>query len=179
MTDKYPSDWNSRRTEVYKRDDFKCQDCGARGGPYGSAELHAHHLVPLSSGGTNDMSNLITVCEACHHHLHSKHSSPTAVSRNKKGYFHSKAEEGINSEVNGCPKCGEWELSVQWYRQGFLKKSKLITCEKCRSLFKETVLETDESSIYKLREVNSVEEVPTVHSAVSYELRKHRKLGNI
>ena len=179
MPDKYPSDWTSRRKKVYERDDFKCQDCGSRGGPYGSAELHGHHLVPLSAGGTNEMSNLITVCAASHNNLHSKHSSPTAVSRNKKGYFHKNAEKGINSEVNGCPKCDEWELSVQWYRKGFLKMSKLITCEECRSLFKETVLETGETSTYKLREVDNVESVPTVHSAVFYGLKKHRNLGNL
>lgn len=179
MADDYPSDWNSRRKRIYKRDDFKCQDCGARGGPYGSAELHAHHLVPLSAGGTNELDNLITVCAPCHNSLHSKHSSPTAVSRNKKGYFHKKSEEGINSEVNGCPKCNQWALSVQWYRHGFLKKAKLITCEECRSLFKETVLKTSESSIYKLREVENLDKVPTVYSAISYELKKHRKLGNL
>jgi len=178
MTNDYPADWNRRRKRVYKRDDYKCQDCGIRGGPYGSAELHAHHLVPLNSGGTNEMDNLITVCSSCHYNLHSSHSSPTAISRKETGTFHKQAEKGINSEVDGCPNCGEWELSVQWYRHGLLKKSKLITCESCRTLFKETILQTEESAAYKLREVDNVDQVPTVRSAVLYELQKHSELGN-
>jgi len=27
----YPSDWNSRRKKVYKRDNYRCQKCGSRG----------------------------------------------------------------------------------------------------------------------------------------------------
>jgi len=177
MSPDYPSNWDSIRKDVYSRDDYRCQECGDRGGPYGSTELHAHHIVPLGSGGTNDMDNLITLCNSCHMSIHGKSTSPTAVSRNKKGRLHRDAEQGINEEVNGCPNCGEWSLSVQWYRHEFLSKAKLITCENCRTLFKETVLGEHGSATYKLREVDDVNDVPTVSSAVLYEIRKHRKLG--
>jgi len=29
-------------------------------------ELHVHHVVPRSEGGTNDLSNLVTLCSRCH-----------------------------------------------------------------------------------------------------------------
>lgn len=67
---KYPPDWDKRRRKVYKRDDYTCQNCGARGGRTGDAELHAHHITPLSQGGSNRLSNLTTLCKMCHNAQH-------------------------------------------------------------------------------------------------------------
>lgn len=69
MTD-YPPDWNERRKKVLKRDGYECQNCGAPGGPHGSAELHVHHIVPKSSGGSHKLSNLTTECRECHNAIH-------------------------------------------------------------------------------------------------------------
>lgn len=70
----YPSDWDERRRRVYERDDYECQRCGRLGGPRGGpeddAELHAHHIVPKSEGGTDDISNLETLCHSCHSEIH-------------------------------------------------------------------------------------------------------------
>lgn len=71
MSDGYPSDWNSRRKKVYKRDNYTCQNCGRQGGPHGNAELHAHHKVPKSKGGSHDLNNLKTLCTYCHDAVHS------------------------------------------------------------------------------------------------------------
>lgn len=71
--DQYPPDWEERRREVLQRDDFRCQLCGRRGGPYAEDEavhLHAHHTVPPSEGGSNDVDNLITLCDLCYEHHH-------------------------------------------------------------------------------------------------------------
>jgi len=62
----YPENWDEIRHVVYRRDNYTCQRCGARGGRYGDAVLHCAHKVSLSKGGTNDYSNLETVCEECH-----------------------------------------------------------------------------------------------------------------
>lgn len=62
----YPADWDDRRRRVYKRDDYTCQACGRRGGPYGDVELHADHVIPKSEGGSHDESNLQTLCRRCH-----------------------------------------------------------------------------------------------------------------
>ena len=78
MSREYPSDWDIRRKEVYKRDDYRCQNCGRRGGPYGDSELHAHHVVALSDGGTDKLSNLTTLCEGCHKSIHGSAMAPTA-----------------------------------------------------------------------------------------------------
>ncbi len=50
------------RFEVFKRDGFTCQYCGAT--PPKSV-LECDHIDPVSKGGTNDMYNLITSCFDC------------------------------------------------------------------------------------------------------------------
>jgi hypothetical protein len=70
IMDEYPDDWNSRRRRVYQRDDYTCQNCGAKGGQKGDAELHAHHIVPKSKGGSHNLNNLKTLCSHCHDTIH-------------------------------------------------------------------------------------------------------------
>lgn len=50
------------RFEVFKRDNFKCQYCG-ESAP--NAILHIDHIQPVSKGGDNDITNLITSCFDC------------------------------------------------------------------------------------------------------------------
>jgi hypothetical protein len=78
MSERYPSDWDTRRRDVYKRDNYTCQNCGRNGGPKSNAELHAHHIVPISNGGTHQKSNLKTLCEDCHSAIHNDKMAPTA-----------------------------------------------------------------------------------------------------
>jgi hypothetical protein len=73
----YPDDWDSRRRRVYDRDGYECQNCGRNGGPIGNAELHAHHIVPISKGGTHKQSNLITLCSGCHWAIHRNRMAPS------------------------------------------------------------------------------------------------------
>ena len=51
------------RFEVFKRDSFTCQYCGAK--PTEEAPLVIDHITPVCEGGTNDLQNLITACEPC------------------------------------------------------------------------------------------------------------------
>ena len=78
MGSAYPSDWDQRRQAVYDRDEYTCQNCGRHGGTGGEAALHAHHIVPKSSGGTHNKSNLKTVCAACHRAIHGDSVAPSA-----------------------------------------------------------------------------------------------------
>lgn len=71
--DSYPHDWDERRRVVYQRDEYQCQNCGRRGGAAGNAELHCHHIVPKSKGGSHDMNNLVTLCRDCHNQVHDHH----------------------------------------------------------------------------------------------------------
>lgn len=50
------------RFEVFKRDEFQCQYCGAHPP---QVILHVDHIHPVAEGGTNDIDNLVTACEPC------------------------------------------------------------------------------------------------------------------
>lgn len=50
------------RFEVFKRDSFKCQYCG---NVSPDVTLEVDHIKPVSEGGTNDITNLITACFDC------------------------------------------------------------------------------------------------------------------
>ena len=50
------------RFEVFKRDSFSCQYCGATPS---TKELEVDHIQPVAKGGGNDMMNLTTSCFDC------------------------------------------------------------------------------------------------------------------
>lgn len=50
------------RFEIFKRDAFTCQYCGAQPP---DVVLVVDHITPVAAGGSNDPLNLITACQAC------------------------------------------------------------------------------------------------------------------
>ncbi len=50
------------RFDVFKRDGFSCQYCGA---VPPSVLLQVDHIVPVKLGGENDVDNLVTACQPC------------------------------------------------------------------------------------------------------------------
>ena|SRR3990167_2199216 len=56
-------EWRVVRRMVIMRDHQRCQRCDKR---FKIAELTAHHLIPRAEGGTNHISNLVTLCNPCH-----------------------------------------------------------------------------------------------------------------
>lgn len=50
---------------------FTCQGCGLKEDPK-KPTLQVHHVIPLSEGGTNDLSNLTLFCARCHKKEHAK-----------------------------------------------------------------------------------------------------------
>lgn len=65
-----PAAWERRRQKVLARDDHTCQDCGATVDDDGR-QAEIHHTTPVAEGGTDDLPNLSTLCEPCHHAVHS------------------------------------------------------------------------------------------------------------
>lgn len=51
------------RHQILERDDFRCLDCGASA--ITGAVLEVDHTIPISKGGSNDLSNLRTLCSDC------------------------------------------------------------------------------------------------------------------
>lgn len=52
--------WSKLRKQVFERDKHICQYCGKLGGA-----LEPDHIVPIVSGGTNEITNLTTACRTC------------------------------------------------------------------------------------------------------------------
>jgi len=83
-----PSDWDSLRKRRLKRDNHRCSNCSAKGGPSGDAELHVHHIVPRKDGGSDNIENLQTLCEDCHDAIHHKNKkAPTADEKPENSWF--------------------------------------------------------------------------------------------
>ena len=60
----YPPDWEERKQIVISRDGNHCSNCERRD------NLHLHHVIPLSRGGSNKPSNLELLCAKCHSKEH-------------------------------------------------------------------------------------------------------------
>lgn len=53
---------NSLRHEVFKRDNYTCKECGRTNK---ESIIHCDHIIPVTQGGTDELSNLQTLCEEC------------------------------------------------------------------------------------------------------------------
>jgi len=56
-------EWFINRRVVFDRDHYTCQRCDKR---FKMRKLTCHHMQPRDSGGSDDVSNLLTLCEPCH-----------------------------------------------------------------------------------------------------------------
>lgn len=57
------ADWFQIRRWCLERAQGRCEVCGDRA-------WHAHHILPRSAGGRDDLSNLLAVCHSCHRRVH-------------------------------------------------------------------------------------------------------------
>lgn len=55
------------RKHIQDRDDFMCRLCFNQ---LESPQSQVHHIVPVSSGGKDDVENLILLCASCHTKVH-------------------------------------------------------------------------------------------------------------
>ena len=53
------------RWRILERDRFRCRTCGRGPRSRSAVTLHVDHIIPVSRGGTNDPSNLRTLCSEC------------------------------------------------------------------------------------------------------------------
>lgn len=59
---KRPTTGKRLRFEIFKRDHFTCQYCGAQPP---AVVLVCDHVTPVAEGGLSTMDNLVAACEAC------------------------------------------------------------------------------------------------------------------
>lgn len=70
-------EWQKLREKVLKRDGHKCVSCGS------DNDLEVHHIVPVAQGGSNELSNLITLCLTCHNKAHRNNHHARETSETK------------------------------------------------------------------------------------------------
>lgn len=63
----YPGNWPDVARRIRARDAYRCACC-----QNGELILDVHHIVYLSNYGTNQQSNLITLCRPCHEKEHGR-----------------------------------------------------------------------------------------------------------
>ena len=61
-------EWFKIREQVMERDDWQCRNCAEE------SNLVVHHIVPISNHGTNQLTNLVTLCRQCHRAAHNHRS---------------------------------------------------------------------------------------------------------
>jgi 5-methylcytosine-specific restriction endonuclease McrA len=59
---KKPWTWWRTKAAAFARDGHRCVYCGTDKGPF-----EGDHYVPLSAGGSWDISNIVTACPPCNH----------------------------------------------------------------------------------------------------------------
>ncbi|WP_036486745.1 HNH endonuclease [Myxosarcina sp. GI1] len=64
------------RKYVLQRDEYQCQSCGKTAK---EIELNIDHIIALAKGGSNDISNLQTLCRRCNQQK--KHNYDTRFKR--------------------------------------------------------------------------------------------------
>jgi 5-methylcytosine-specific restriction endonuclease McrA len=55
--------WKRRRQEVLRRHGWRCAVCGERA-------VDVHHVVPASMGGSDEVGNLVALCDQHHREAH-------------------------------------------------------------------------------------------------------------
>lgn len=91
---------------MYKRDDYTCQNCGRKRDSKSNVEIQAHHVVPVSKGGSHDLSNLTTVCADCHNAIHGERMAPTEQSLSDQSSGLSWTKNHNPPQFGTCPNCG-------------------------------------------------------------------------
>ena len=56
--------WRKLRARALARDGGRCRRCG------NGSKLQVHHVVRPQDGGSDDLGNLITLCDRCHRLTH-------------------------------------------------------------------------------------------------------------
>ena len=56
--------YERNKLDMYRRDGYHCRFCKT------THNLTPHHIVFRSQGGTDDLSNLLTLCLRCHDAVH-------------------------------------------------------------------------------------------------------------
>jgi 5-methylcytosine-specific restriction enzyme A len=64
------------RQYVFERDRFQCQNCGRSSLHDATVKLNIDHIIAVANGGSDDLSNLQTLCDRCNQQKSKHYSLP-------------------------------------------------------------------------------------------------------
>ena len=91
-------DWESTRTKVLERDNYTCQHCGLEDRSI-NMSLVVHHIVPYETCLSDELDNLLTLCQSCHFKAHQKTESKLRKMKTDNSYF----EEKVRLRLDNLP----------------------------------------------------------------------------
>lgn len=103
------SDWKDLSNRCKKRDGWKCTKCGFSPDKDERHLLHADHIVPLSKGGRNVLSNLQTLCYKCH-----EKKTNMLRSSNIKVEYNKKSKKFTRTSMNNKHKITKYKTKTRF-----------------------------------------------------------------
>jgi hypothetical protein len=122
------------RFEVFKRDNFTCQYCGAHPP---MVILHCDHITPVCEGGGNEIENLITACQSCNL---GKAGIPLDV---RPASLADRATETAEREAQ----IAGYEAIMRERRERLDDEAQYVLCEMCEAFGRDAIPRADFRSI--------------------------------
>lgn len=66
---RYGNNWHRTRNAYFREHQY-CELCKRNGKTVQGEQVH--HIIPIAEGGSNEWSNLMTLCRSCHSRLHAE-----------------------------------------------------------------------------------------------------------
>lgn len=82
------------RARALDRDNYTCQCCGKK-----HVRLEVHHIIFRSLGGSDELNNLITLCEKCHKAIHDGKIVLNLKGKHKRNLRHATQMSIIRSQL--------------------------------------------------------------------------------
>lgn len=76
-----------QRKAIFARANAQCEECGKKWGEPDFAMLECDHIIPLSMGGENHISNGQLLCRRCHAKKHMRLAKEAKKRGDKKAYL--------------------------------------------------------------------------------------------
>jgi len=126
------------RFEVFKRDSFTCQYCGATAP---ESVLHVDHITPVAQGGDNSIVNLVTSCASCNLGKKDTLLSDNAAVKRQKAQL-----DELNARREQLEMMVEWREGLQRIKEDELS----IAIENWENLACGTLTKRGETELKKL-----------------------------
>lgn len=95
--------------KIAEKTNCRCAKCNSQD------NLHIHHIVPLSQGGDNNLSNLILLCQFCHKKVHKNMETENIYDEEKyysENYGHLDKEEILFSDLDYEREDTGWKIDI-------------------------------------------------------------------